>query len=669
MAQQQNGLMVIETRLPYDPELQKKFRISPIKWRALVETVWPNAMTAGAVHLALAYCRARKLDPFKKVCHIVPIWNSELNRVVEGVWPGVADHRTTASRTGSYAGMDAPEFGPMVTHTFPAQTVNRKKRVNGAESWYKKTYEAKEIAYPEWCQITVYRIVQGHRVPFVGPKIFWLEYYGRLAHDVAIPNEQWGRRSSYMLEKCFGPETEVLTDHGFQRFDSVTGRILQVGSEGLEPTDVKPFRQNWSGPMVYADGDALNFRVTPNHDMLTLHGKMEAADLLEAASSRPKYRIPLTIDGTRLDARLSDRAILLAAAFSCDGYAAPYGRWCIAASRDYKIQALDEIGGWTSRLWRHSAGDVAHTEVRAITTTKDKIVYTFLEEEFGGLVDLRKTFDRAMLLSLSQRQARLLVDRMILHDGADNGQGTMRFYSSQLAILEAFELAAVIAGYAVSQRRPRTSDIGGPNWSVTISDKPSVAVLRYSPSQIARGDKGGLRYTSSNPDQEVWCCAVPSGVIVVRRRGLSMLCGNCAEAGALRRAYPEELGNEMTVEEIAGVTPDKLVDITPRNPNSEGGDVPDEEPKRADYTKPKTQVTDVDPEPIEFTHYRLTAEFVEFSSHFLGEKNRTIEEAKKWREFYGPELDGMDNSPDPKILDARADLLDRYSMIVSPPTS
>jgi hypothetical protein len=46
---------------------------------------------------------------------------------------------------------------------------------------------------------------------------------------------------------------------------------------------------------------------------------------------------------------------------------------------------------------------------------------------------------------------------------------------------------------------------------------------------------------------------VPSGVIVVRRKGLSMLCGNCTEAQALRKGWPE-IGNEPTAEEMEGKT-------------------------------------------------------------------------------------------------------------------
>src|SRR3546814_10802913 len=110
-----------------------------------------------------------------------------------------------------------------------------------------------------------------------------------------------------------------------------------------------------------------------------------------------------------------------------------------------------------------------------------------------------------------------------------------------------FEMAAVAGGYSVSPRRERTSDISIlPNFCITLSAKSKAPVL-------AKSDKAEVvSSVKTNLVGKVWCVTVPSGVIVVRRNGLSMLCGNCAEAGALRRAFPDVLGNEYAAEEMEG---------------------------------------------------------------------------------------------------------------------
>jgi hypothetical protein len=104
-------------RLPYHVAVQERFGIDRAGWKALVEAIYPNAETADAIVMALSYCRARNLDPFKRPVHIVPMWSSVAGKMIETVWPGISELRTTAFRTGQYAGLSEPEFGPAIERT------------------------------------------------------------------------------------------------------------------------------------------------------------------------------------------------------------------------------------------------------------------------------------------------------------------------------------------------------------------------------------------------------------------------------------------------------------------------------------------------------------------------------------------------------------------------
>lgn len=173
---------VAPPRLPYHPAIQERFGIDQSEWRALVESTFPTARTTGAVILALAYCKARNLDPFKKCVHIVPIWDKDRRCEVETVWPGIAEYRTTAARTGIYAGHDEVSHGPMIEHT------------------WQDGDEAVKVTFPEWAQLTVYRLVGGSRCPFPGPKVYWLETYAAKKNDA--PNTMWRDRPIGMIDKC-----------------------------------------------------------------------------------------------------------------------------------------------------------------------------------------------------------------------------------------------------------------------------------------------------------------------------------------------------------------------------------------------------------------------------------------------------------------------------------
>jgi phage recombination protein Bet len=175
-----NAIALSGGRLPYHPAIEERFGVDRASWKALVDAIFPNASSTDSVILALSYCRARKLDPFKRNVHIVPIWSKELGRMVDTIWPGIGELRTTAFRTGEYAGRDDADFGPEVT-----------MKLGG-----------KEFTFPQWCKVTVRRVVRGQAVAFCGPKVYWLETYATAKRDTDMPNEMWATRTYGQIEKC-----------------------------------------------------------------------------------------------------------------------------------------------------------------------------------------------------------------------------------------------------------------------------------------------------------------------------------------------------------------------------------------------------------------------------------------------------------------------------------
>lgn len=152
---------------------------SPEQWNTMKNVLFRGASDE-AMLLVIDYCKARKLDPLKRPVHIVKVWDSSIRALVETIWPGINELRTTAMRTGSYAGMDEPNLGPMVT--------NRVGTV--------------DVYFPEYAQVTVYRMVGGQRVPFAGPRVYWLETYAQKKNDDPTPNAMWFKRPRGQLVKC-----------------------------------------------------------------------------------------------------------------------------------------------------------------------------------------------------------------------------------------------------------------------------------------------------------------------------------------------------------------------------------------------------------------------------------------------------------------------------------
>lgn len=148
---------------------------------ALKTSLYPGA-SDGSVELVLSYCRAAGLDPMQKPVHIVPMWDQSAGRMRDVVMPGIGLYRTNAARTGEFAGMSEPEFGPLVT-----------ERVGKVE-----------ITFPEWCRVTVSRrLPSGHVAQFTAVE-FWIENYaikGGKEKDQS-PNAMWSKRPRGQLAKC-----------------------------------------------------------------------------------------------------------------------------------------------------------------------------------------------------------------------------------------------------------------------------------------------------------------------------------------------------------------------------------------------------------------------------------------------------------------------------------
>ena len=192
------------------------------QWRVLKDAIWPAAKSNEAIFMAIDYCKARGLDPFKRIVHIVPVWDAEKKCLVETVWPGIAELRTTAARTGQYAGKDEPVFGETV-----------EARIGDVQ-----------INFPEWCQVTVWRLIAGQRVAFHGSRVYWEEAYATKGRSDE-PNTMWRKRPRGQLAKC--AEAEALREAfpeeigGDYSVEEMQGQTI-----GLEPPPPRPERSEFT---------------------------------------------------------------------------------------------------------------------------------------------------------------------------------------------------------------------------------------------------------------------------------------------------------------------------------------------------------------------------------------------------------------------------------------
>lgn len=183
------------SRMPIVSSIAKEFDVTADQWRVLVDQIFPSARSVEAIGMALAYCRARKLDIYKRPVHIVPMYSTALNRMVETVWPGIAEVRTTAHRTNDYAGIDPIKWGKDVERTFKdKREIWENRQITGTED-----VEA-TVTFPDWAEATVYRMVAGKKRGFTAI-VYWLEAYATQG-KLSVPNTMWQKRPRGQLAKC-----------------------------------------------------------------------------------------------------------------------------------------------------------------------------------------------------------------------------------------------------------------------------------------------------------------------------------------------------------------------------------------------------------------------------------------------------------------------------------
>ena len=149
--------------------------------KVLQSSLYPGAALE-SIKMVLGYCKAAGYDPMQKPVHIVPMWDGKEKKMRDVIMPGVGLYRTQAARTGQFAGMTEPEFGPDVT-----------EKIGGVD-----------VTYPQWCRVTVKRQMANGAIAEFTAREFWKENYAvRGGQEKSIaPNSMWSRRVYGQLAKC-----------------------------------------------------------------------------------------------------------------------------------------------------------------------------------------------------------------------------------------------------------------------------------------------------------------------------------------------------------------------------------------------------------------------------------------------------------------------------------
>lgn len=259
----------------------------------LASSIYPGAKPE-SIKLAIGYCRSAGLDPLQKPVHIVPMDvksgkkdnnGKDIYEKRDVVMPGVGLYRVQAARSGEYAGMTEPEFGP-------DKTVKLGKDDSRVD-----------YTFPEWCKVTVRRVVGGREVAFTAVE-YWLENYATAGRWTTEPNAMWKKRPRGQLAKCTEAQAlrKAFPELGAQpTADEMEGRVIEVEPAPAAATqiaapravgDAAPAAAVETATTVEGDGDKKESPLLTDGAKSTLRKALERAgrteDQLVADGGFPK---------------------------------------------------------------------------------------------------------------------------------------------------------------------------------------------------------------------------------------------------------------------------------------------------------------------------------------------------------------------------------------------
>lgn len=317
-----------------------------------------------------------------------------------------------------------------------------------------------------------------------------------------------------IVDECFTGDTEVLTEEGYVRFDELGDqKVAQVINDRVE--FVKPLRKvekEYNGMMAKVGTGRFSLAATANHDFVYRNA---AGDLIKQKASwlpRTSWEKVTSVHRGATGSTLVFAELQFAVAMQADGTFSSttsssgkgFKYWEASFSKERKIERLEnileELGVKYTRYPKDKNGKV-----------KFYIPDPTLHSKF--LTDGKK-FKVEELLKLSSTSMELFIDEVCLWDGTI--KGTSLYCSTDYDNIKAVQTIAHLVGCRarIMRSEDHRKDSYKTHYRLSLVGTDKVTLQRYSHDTYEYKGK-------------VYCCTVPSGMIMVRQNENIVVTGNC----------------------------------------------------------------------------------------------------------------------------------------------
>lgn len=317
---------------------------------------------------------------------------------------------------------------------------------------------------------------------------------------------------TFLVDECVTGDTEVLTDSGYKRFDSVTEEDLfaQYNDDGSIEF-VKPIRlikNQYDGDLIcWEPRQGHHIRMTPHHVQPMYYVKSRKVKEKYICDVKFGQGNNLIASGHGSGAKehltpIDRLAIACQADGSVQTVCKTYTRWLISLRRERKISRL---------LSLFNDAGIEYNEVKSLRPRYRRFTFSMPST-------VTKTLTTHFSLSdFSYNMAREFVDEVRRWDG-HTGENHYEYLSSVKENTDFVSAVATLGGYICNQV------VVVDNRKETYKDLYRV-FMRNGTYRQCQAIKKTIRYEPFSG--YVYCVEVPSHKIIVRAEGLTFVTGNC----------------------------------------------------------------------------------------------------------------------------------------------
>jgi len=378
---------------------------------------------------------------------------------------------------------------------------------------------------------------------------FTVQFDKETQEEIGLPN---GSRIISLPNNpnCYSGDTEILTDTGWKRFDILQDDdiVAQVDKDSLELSYVKPdkvVRLPYKGDMYHLNNKPFDCMVTPNHRMLTCsfnkksksEHKKRIEHISELSNAENWMYKAVNYKGIEVEefrvphiSNWSEEIIL-----SGDDYCKFMGIWiaegCVYNRKgvSYQVDIAQYPGHKKDQIrefLKQTGIKFSETKYKFIIWNKD--LYSYLLQ-FGKC---KTKFVPKSIKNARERQRRLFLDWYGLGDG-NYRNGKWRFFTISKQLADDVQEILIKCGSGVNVCK-RLYGLGRTGFE--INEKRD----KYSNPRKLGWFHRAKHIKRVNFAGQVYCVSVPTGLVLVRRNGKAIVCGNTVRGFNAGRVYIDE---------------------------------------------------------------------------------------------------------------------------------